>query len=345
MPQIGVLVDPIHKPQDIVTLARSIEDWGFASFWYPDEKYFRDCFIGLTLVGVNTNRIRFGPCVVDPFSRHPIQTAVSIASLAELAAGRVWLGIGAGGRGLREIGIDPRKPAVAIRETIHVLRGLLSGQAVNFEGEIISLQNRPLDFQPKLDVPIMIGTGHGRQIKRLAGEVADAVMLANYSTPGLIDKELYWIKEGAQKAGRSLQDINLISRVDMAVHADRQVARAAVTPKVLSFLRASYPDLSYLGAIKEFSLSPELEAILKNKDYQARTYYADAANIVPYMPDVLIDHLAICGTPDEVAEKLSEIASMDVFHEITIRPIACGQQTLKDCLELFYREVMPAWAK
>lgn len=118
MVSLGVLIDPILPPNELVDLARRVESWGVSSFWYPDEKFFRECYIGLALVASHTRRMRLGPCVTDPFSRHPIQTAAAIGTLAEVAPGRVWLGVGAGGRGLKEMGLQPQKPAVAIREMI-----------------------------------------------------------------------------------------------------------------------------------------------------------------------------------------------------------------------------------
>jgi 5,10-methylenetetrahydromethanopterin reductase len=341
--EFGVLVDPSTSAAELSALSQSMEAWGFTHFWYPDEKFFRECYIGLTLVATHTKRLQFGPCVTDPYSRHPIMTAAAIATLAELAPGRVWLGLGAGGRGLAAMGIDRVRPARALREAITIIRSLLTGETVDFEGEVISLRERPLDFSPPAGIRIMIGTGHGRFIQQLAGEVADSVMLANYASPETIKRALEWVSKGAKRAGRTLADTHLISRVDVAVHAHRSAARAAVAPKILSALRASYPALSYLDDLPPFQLTSQLLQILGKKDYQTRTHYADPARSAPLIPDVLTDHMAIAGTPIEVTNKLRRIAALG-FDQITIRPVPSADQSMTDCLTLFADTVLTGFS-
>ncbi len=341
MTSFSALIDPIHTPSRLIEIARSLEEWGFSAFWYPDEKFFRDCYIGLSLVAMNTRKLRLGPCITDPYSRHPILTAQSIGSLAEIAPGRVWLGIGAGGRGLAEIGINPERPAVAIYEAVEIIRGLLGGKSVDYRGEIISLKDRSLDFKAPPDIKIMIGTGHGRYVQKLAGEIADAVMLANYARPEAMQRSLGWIEKGAAKAGKNLNNLYLISRVDVAIHEDSSIARAAVAPKILSAMRASYPELNYLEDLPEFQLSSRLLEILKKKDYRSRMYYANPANIAPLIPAALTRSLAVAGTPEEVGNQLSDIIDMHRFQEIAIRPVPCPDQDVLGMLSIFQKTVAP----
>lgn len=338
--EFGVLVDPVITAAELIDLAQRLEGWGYTHFWYPDEKFFRECYIGLTLVATNTKSLQLGPCVTDPYSRHPIMTAAAIATLSEIAPGRTWLGLGAGGRGLSEIGITQERPAKAIREAITIIRGLLRGESVDFQGEIIQLRNRPLDFQPANDVRIMIGTGHGRFIQQLAGEVADSAMLANYASPETIRKALAWIEKGAQKAGKALSDLHLISRVDVAIHADRSAARQAVAPKVLSAVRSSYPELSYLDDLPPFDMTSEFVRVLGRKDYATKSYYANPAHSAPLIPPILTDHLAVAGTPAEVTARLQAIAEVGI-NQITIRAVPCEDQTMSESLALIASHVLP----
>ena len=341
MMKFGVLIDPVYKPEELVEIAEKVEDWDFSSFWYPDEKFFRDCYIGLTLIAHHTRRINIGTCVTEPYARHPIITAAAIGSLAELAPGRTWLGIGAGGRGFRAMGIERRRPAVAIREAVHVIRKLLAGEMVHYLGEVISLNERRLDFIPPQDIPVMIATGFGRSIQRLAGEIGDAAMLANYTTPEIIQKGLERITQGAALVGRSTDDFRLISRVDVAVHPDRELARRAVAPVILSNFRSSFPTLDYLEDLPEFELSSKFLDALRRKDYQTRTYYRNPEHSASLIPDVLIDHLSIAGSPDEVRKQIEAIVQMDVFDEITIHPVLSEGQTVLDCLSLIFDVISP----
>ena len=339
--KFGVLIEPVYEPEELVEIAEKVEDWDFSSFWYPDEKFFRDCYVGLTLIAHHTKRINIGTCVTEPYARHPIITAAAIGSLAEIAPGRTWLGIGAGGRGFRAMEIERRRPAVAIREAVHVIRNLLAGEMVHYMGEVISLNERQLDFIPPPNIPIMIATGFGRSIQRLAGEIGDAAMLANYATPETIRRGLERITEGATLAGRSIDDFHLISRVDVAVHPNRELARRAIAPIILSNFRSSFPTLDYLEDLPEFELSSKFLDVLRRKDYQTRTYYRDPVNSADLIPDILIDQLSIAGSPDEVRKRIEAIIQMDAFDEITIHPVPSEEQTLLECLSLVIDVVSP----
>jgi 5,10-methylenetetrahydromethanopterin reductase len=125
----------------------------------------------------HTSNVLLGPCVTDPFSRHPALTAMAIATLDEVAGGRGILGIGAGISGFAELGIHRRKPARAIGETIEVIRALLRGGSVDFHGEVINLDQGRLSFMPhRSAIPIYVAS-NGLLGQRVAGAVADGAIM------------------------------------------------------------------------------------------------------------------------------------------------------------------------
>ena len=329
----SVLLNPVYKPTELIELARLIDEWGFKALWLPDEKFFRDCYVSLALVASHTNHINLGPCVTDPYSRHPIMTAAAIGSLAEVAPGRTWLGLGAGGRGFHAMGLLQDRPAIALREAITVIRSLLSGNSVDFHGKVIHLNDRPLDFLPQ-PVPILIGTGFGHSIQELAGEQADAVMLANYASPAPIQSALKRVLAGAKRAGRSQKDFRLISRIDIAIHHNRAEAKSAVSPAILSALRASYPALTYLEDLPEFDLSSKLLDVLRRKDYQSRSHYSLPAHSSYLIPDALAKHMSVAGSREDVSNQLAEIFALGIFNEIAFHLIPCEGQNILEALTL-----------
>jgi 5,10-methylenetetrahydromethanopterin reductase len=111
--------------------ARLAEACGFDAVWLADERFYRDVYGALAAIALATSRVRLGPCVTDPFARHPALTAMAIATLDEISGGRAVLGIGAGVSGFAEMGIRPYKPARAIREAVALIRGLLHGEQAN----------------------------------------------------------------------------------------------------------------------------------------------------------------------------------------------------------------------
>src|SRR5512134_3441110 len=122
---------PAYEPARLADLAVLAESAGFDDFWLADERFFREVYACLTLCALRTRRIRLGPCVTDPYSRHPALTAMAIATLDEIAGGRALLGIGAGISGFAELGVVREKPARAIREAVTLIRRLLAGEEVD----------------------------------------------------------------------------------------------------------------------------------------------------------------------------------------------------------------------
>src|SRR5262252_9130221 len=114
----GLLILPSLDPERLAELAVKAEELGYDDFWLADERFFREVYSCLALCAARTRRIRLGPCVTDPYSRHAALTAMAIATLDEISNGRAALGIGAGISGFAELGIERRKPARAMREAI-----------------------------------------------------------------------------------------------------------------------------------------------------------------------------------------------------------------------------------
>jgi 5,10-methylenetetrahydromethanopterin reductase len=76
----GLLMLPAYAPARLADLAVLAESAGFDDFWLADERFFREVYACLTLCALRTRRIRLGPCVTDPYSRHPALTAMAIAT-------------------------------------------------------------------------------------------------------------------------------------------------------------------------------------------------------------------------------------------------------------------------
>src|SRR5262249_38362456 len=91
----GVLLLPTYPADRLVELARRAERLGYDYLWLADERFFREVYASLTLCALRTERLKLGPCVTDPYSRHPALTAMAIATLDEISRHRAVLAIGA----------------------------------------------------------------------------------------------------------------------------------------------------------------------------------------------------------------------------------------------------------
>src|SRR5215813_9989754 len=113
-------------------LIKYAEDLGYDRAWVPDSQMiWSDCYTTLGLAAVNTKRIHIGTGVAIPGTRIAPVTAHSIASINQLAPGRVFLGIGTGHTAMRVMGQDPM-PAGQFREYLRIVRALLEGKAVDY---------------------------------------------------------------------------------------------------------------------------------------------------------------------------------------------------------------------
>src|SRR5262249_27719354 len=129
----------------VAELGAFCERLGFDSYWIADQRWMRDVWVSLTATALRTSRIRLGTRVTDPYVRHPALTAVAIASLDELSGGRAILGLGAGGSGFREMGIERKKPVTALREAIELIRRLLAGEGGDYPGELVQFRRGVLE--------------------------------------------------------------------------------------------------------------------------------------------------------------------------------------------------------
>jgi 5,10-methylenetetrahydromethanopterin reductase len=114
-PSLGVLLFADFSLDELVQLAVRCEELEYGSFWYTDIRFGRECYIGLSAVAAATSRILLGPGVTDPYTKHPAMTAASMATLDELCSGRAVLGLGTGGQGFSELGIERKLPVAALR--------------------------------------------------------------------------------------------------------------------------------------------------------------------------------------------------------------------------------------
>src|SRR5690348_7507963 len=111
--QMGLLMLGDAPVRTVVERARLAETVGYGTVWLADERFYREVYSCLAHIAAHTSKVLLGPCVTDPFSRHPALTAMAIATLDEISGQRAILGIGAGISGFTELARDQSSPAGA----------------------------------------------------------------------------------------------------------------------------------------------------------------------------------------------------------------------------------------
>ena len=233
--KVGVLVEP--RAPGAAEFAIAAERIGVASLWVP-EVWGYDALTGLAFLAAKTTTIGLGTFVVQLGSRSPALLATSALSLQELSGGRFMLGVGTSGPGVMEgwHGVRFRRPVQTTRETIEIIRIISRGERLEHAGEIYPLPLPDSDgsvLRPLVrpdHVPVYIAA-MGPQNLRLTGEVADG-WLGNAFIPEVAEVFLGPLRDGAERAGRALGDIDLVAPVaveftETAADADAAARRHA----------------------------------------------------------------------------------------------------------------------
>lgn len=196
----GVNLIPDVPMSQIIELGQEAERLGYDKCWVYDEGLAtRDVYISLAAIAQKTSRIQLGTGITNPFTRHPAVTASSIATLDELSGGRAFLGLGAGGTlTLAPLMIERQKPLTAVREMLLVMRPLLRGETVSYQGEIVRLQDARMTYA-RPDIPVWIA-GRGKKMLMLGGELSDGVVL-EFLHKEFIQEYVDLVKSGAQLSG------------------------------------------------------------------------------------------------------------------------------------------------
>jgi 5,10-methylenetetrahydromethanopterin reductase len=191
----------------------------------------------------NTSTIFVGPCVTDPYARHPARAVMAIATLDEISEGRAILAIGAGNSGFAVLQIDRRKPERAMREAIGMIRALLRGETFDFQGDVIAFNHGRLNFSaPRAQIPIHVAS-NGLVGQRMAAETADGIIMHACASVTEVRALRAALNAAANQAGRDPRAIKIIARLNTCIATDGRAARDAVRLSVARYLSSGILSL------------------------------------------------------------------------------------------------------
>jgi 5,10-methylenetetrahydromethanopterin reductase len=327
---------PSQPAARLAEIAQLAERTGYDYLWLADERFFREVYASLTLCALRTQRIKLGPCVTDPYSRHAALTAMAIATLDEISGKRAVLGIGAGVSGFRELGIARDKPGTGLREAVEVIRTLLAGETVTYKGAVVQIEGGHLDFKPvRADVPMYIASQRPVGV-RAAGRVADGAIMQGCVAEPLLAFFRDTVSAAAREAGRDPARIDLVARINVCVHDDRQVARDLMRPTIVRSLAAQRPDFFTFrtaGLTVPSALARHLEGL--SYAYDPRPFQAAAAEV----PDSFVDAVSLAGPPDDVATGVARLVRQGIT-QFMLDPLSPDGR-VEVVIERFQSEVMP----
>ena len=323
--KVGLLLGTLIGPQQLQGMARMSEVLGFGELWVAEDFYYTAAISTATAALGATERIPVGTGVVSAVTRHPALLAMEIATLAGMFPGRFTPGIGLGlPSWLREMGLHPKAQLGPVKDCVDVVRRLLSGERVTFEGETFSCTDVALHYPH--DVPIYIGA-FGPKMLKLSGEIADGTILGLITSTDYVRWACEHIVSGAKKRGRT-DHHKVVVFVFFSIDEDAARARDKVRG-----LMALYLQIIHAGELHATTnisgITEELHAILETGGVDA---------LEREMPTAWLESLSVTGTPAECAARID--AYFDAGADSVIL-MPMPHETAADAIKLAAREMLP----
>jgi probable F420-dependent oxidoreductase len=317
-----------HDSGRTLDLTRRAESNGFTHGWVFDSHVlWRDPYPALTLMANATTAMRLGTCVTNPATREPSVTASTLAELNEMSGGRMDLGIGRGDSARRVLG-KPPTTMKTLEEAITVIRDLVEGRAVTYEGTELQLT-----WAGKWKLPVWVA-GYGPMALAMTGRVADGLIL-QLADPDLIRWFVRQLREAEAAAGRPAGTIKV-----------QAAAPAHVGPRELGRDRSRwFPALvsnhvvDLVNKYPREQLPEALTGYVTDRTGYDYLHHAEVGSTnAAFVGDEVTDRFCILGEPAEHIAKLRDLADagVDQFNFYLMN----GDE--EDQLDRYGREIVPA---
>ncbi len=296
--KIGItgLRPPGASWQDTLQIAKLAEELGYSCITMG-EAWGEDAFTSLAQVAAVTEQIRIGTSIVPVYARTPANIAMTALNMDMMSNGRFFLGLGASGRLVIEDfhGEQFRKPLSRMREYISIIRNAAAGERLDHDGEFFSLQRFRIRFQPyRSHLPIYIASLTPASL-RLTGALADGWMPI-FLAPSRMSTLVNDIAEGAQAAGRTLDDIAFCPQVSIYITDDVMEARRRERPHIAFYIGGM--GVFYHQYMHRIGFGEQADHIREAYLNRERDL---AATLVT---NDMVDAMTIIGTPRQCREQM-----------------------------------------
>ncbi len=324
-PRIGLATgyDPALGVREFVEAVQEVDRRGWdMAFFSETVALMRDSVTALAAFAAGTTRVMLGGTQVVRL-RSPVLMAQTIASLDEFSGGRIVLCPGACTRihGDKH-GLDLIDPPLALREWIDVIRLLLTGERVSYEGTVVKIDGVALGWKPvRARVPLWIAATSATGLA-MAGAVGDGVLLNTVASPEYSAYAIKIVRRAVEAAGRDWSTFEVAQLINTSVDDDAERAIDAVRWEVATkFLPGKFKtQAGPRMRVGEPYIDPALVPALEEAHHRGGP---DA--LARALPAAMVQGLTAAGTPGDVVRKIERYRAAGVKLPI-VRP-AAGRQT------------------
>lgn len=285
-------------------LVRCVESAGFEMIGLSDSPARRpETYITGVLCAQNTTRVRFGPWVTNPLTRHPIITAAAVASLSELSGGRAVVGIGTGDSAAHTVGARPATLQL-LEEYVQAVRRLSSGMEVTYQGKRLNML-----WTTNHKVPIYVAAAGPRGLQ-VAGRIADGVIIGSGILPDVVEHSLAMIKEGAQEEGRDWRRLDLWWLCGCRIERDRTTAEERMLSLIATVINTNF-QVSLRGKLLPDELREDVRYLVDHYKFDDPTNYRQGPSNVallrslPRLREYACRRFLVGGTPDDCVRQIN----------------------------------------
>ncbi|GCE10176.1 LLM class flavin-dependent oxidoreductase [Tengunoibacter tsumagoiensis] len=339
--RIGLVADSPNFPaawEQVVEKVKIADELGFDSIWLS-ESWGYELFTSMADLIRVTRRIKIGAGIANIYSRTPALLASTVATLDERSNGRIILGLGASGANVIEgwHGLPFEKPVQRTREYIEIIRMILRGEKLVYQGEFFQLERGfKLRFTPvRAYLPIYVAAMGPKNVEQ-TGALADGVLPVYW--PATRWSELRrQLDRGSEQVGRPPHSALIAPFITSAIlseqadQRERQAARNAAASPLAYYIGKM--GVYYAQMLSRNGYEADVQAVLEGWKQGMKSAIAAVS------PE-LLDAVAIVGTPHEIAERVAQWETAGVDQPLLTMPAGsvdeAGAQlaALKDALPL-----------
>ena len=319
-----VLYHGIDSGPELAGYGRMAEDAGFNSLWVTERYFHEETSSMLGYLAATTERIRLGVGVVNPFTRSPALLGMGAATLDRLSGGRMMLGLGRSDADVihGRMGIDYRTPLARLRGTVSALRSMWDGDRVSTEYAGVRLSNVGLAIRPMQErLPIYLAA-IGPRALRLAGEVADGVLLNAYAPVEYIRWATRVVRESAEAAGRDPASVDITCMLIVRLTDDPDAMVSSLQERVARLIAEPFTGDALLGygGFDPSILGPVRQHIESG----------DEAGAAKYVSEELARACYLLGNASECRRRIQEYMDAGIDTPLLLPRLEAFQQTCQE---------------
>ena len=302
------------------------EELGYDRAWTP-ETWGRDAVTILATAAERTEEIGLGTSILNTYSRSPALLGQTAATLQEASDGRFRLGIGPSGPIVIENwhGVDFGNPLRRTRETVEVVKQVLSGEPVSYDGEYFELDGFRLRCDAPDPVPKVDAAGLGPKAVEMCGRFADGWHATTFTHAGL-EERMEDLERGLELGDRDPEEFQTTVSVTCCALEDGEYANDLVTQHIAFYIGG-------MGTYYRDSLARQGYEDLAHEIHDA--WQDDEREHAQRLVDEnLRSEMGVAGTPEEASEQLEayeEIDGVDVVY--TSYPRSASPDEIKQTME------------